>query len=138
MHLRMSHIAANAHHPRQLKRAQIEEILALAEYLPPRERVLIEHVLDKGVPLARIAKLYQRSSRQLQRQAESIIKRLSKRMFRFVALHMSMLPAETRSTARHVVLYGLSLRQTSITMETSIHHVRMHMNVVHAAARLLA
>ena len=134
----MSQIPENVHHPRQLKRAQIEQLLALAEYLLPRERVLVEHVLDKGMPLARIAKLYQRSARKLQRQAMSIIKRLSTHMYRFVALQMATLPTETRTTARHVVLYGLSMRQTSITTGISLHQVRKHMNTVHCTARLLS
>lgn len=138
MQLQMSQIASNAHQPRHLKRDQIEELLALVEFLPPSERILIEQVLDEGMSLARIAKRYQRSTRQLQRQATTIIKRLSNHMFRFVALHMSTLPVETRTTAKYVVLYGLSLREASESTGTSLHRIRGHMNTVHATARLLA
>jgi len=121
-----------------MKRGQVEELLALTAYLPPSDRILMEHVLDTGQSISRIAQLYQRPPRQLQRQANAITKRLSNKLFRFVALHMNLLPAETRPTAKYVVLHGLSMRQTARTIGTTLHHVRQHMNTVQAAARLLA
>ena len=135
---RLSQIAENAHRPRQLKRNQIEELLALADYLPAKDRILIEHVLGQGMPIARVAQLYQRPSRQLQRRTASIIKRLSNKLFKFVALHLNVLPPETRTTAKYVVLHGLSLRETARTTGKSLHQVRQHMSTVQAAARILA
>lgn len=137
MQQQMSQIPANAHHPRHLKRAQIQQLLALAEFLPPADRVLIDHVLGKGMPLPRLAKLYQRSNRQLRRQVEKIIKRLSNHMFRFFALQMNSLPAETRPTAKCIVLHGLTVREASETIGISEYLVRKHINTIRVAARLL-
>jgi len=134
----LGQIPSNAHYSRQFKRSRIEELLALAEYLPPKDRVLIEHVLGKGMPVSRIAKLYQRSPRQLYRQANVIIKRMSDKMFRFVAIHMNTLPLETRPTAKYVILHGLRQRQTAEITGTTLHHVRKHMNTIQATARLLS
>ncbi len=138
MSANLSQISTTAHAQRQLKRKQVQELLALADYLPDKDRVLIEHVLGKGMPVARVAKLYQRPPRQLQRQATNVIKRMSDQLFKFVALHMNTLPAETRTTARYVVLQGKSLRETARSTNTSLHYVRRHMDIVHATARLLA
>lgn len=129
-------ISTRAHAVRQLKRRQIEELLALAEYLPGPDRVLIEHILGKGMPVARIARLYQRPPRLLRRRAETIIKRMSNKLFRFVALRADTLPPETRLTAKYVVLHGMSLRQAAEESGRTLHHVRKHMNTVHATARL--
>ena len=135
---KLGQIANDAHDYRQIKRNQIEELLALAEYLPPKDRVLIEHVLGKGTSVSRIAKLYQRPARQLHRQANVIIKRMSNKMFRFIAIHMSTLPIETRPIAKYVILHGLSMRQTAEITGTTLHHVRKHMNTIQATARLLS
>jgi DNA-directed RNA polymerase specialized sigma24 family protein len=138
MRQQMSQIPEHAHDHRQLKRGHIEYLLALTEFLPPKDRVLAEHVLSQGNRLTTIATLYQRPPRQLQRRAATIIKRISTNMFQFVALQMNTLPAETRATAKYIVLHGLSQRQTSQTIGITIHRVRLHMNTVHATARLLA
>lgn len=131
-------ISTRAHAVRQLKRRQIDELIALAEYLPPTDRVLIEHILGKGMPVARIARLYQRPPRLLRRQAKSIIKRMSDKLFRFVALRSDTLPPEARLTAKYVVLHGMSLRQTAKETGKTLHHIRQHMNTVHATARLFS
>lgn len=137
----MSHkiqqIASDAHDYRHDQRCRAEQYLALAEYLPPRDRVLIEHILGKGMPVAKIAALYQRPARQLHRQANVILKRMSNKMFRFVAIHMNTLPLETRPTAKYAILHGRSLRQTAELTGTTLHHVRRHMNTIQATARLL-
>ena len=131
-----NNLSTRAHDPRQLKRRQVDELVALAEYLPPHDRVLIEHILGKGMPVARIAKLYQRPPRLLRRRAETIIKRMSNKLFRFVAIQNDTLPVETRLTAKYVVLHGMSLRQAAQESGRTLHHVRQHMNTVHATARL--
>lgn len=138
MAARLSQVASTAHSRRQIKRAQIDELLALAEFLPRGERLLIEQVLGQGTPVSTLARLYQRPTRQLQRQVVSVVKRMSNKLFKFVALQMHTLPAESRTVARNVVLHGLSLRQTARKTGYSLHHVRNHMNTVHATARLLA
>lgn len=131
-------LCTRAHDPRQLKRRHIEELTALAEYLPAPDRVLVEHILGKGVPVARIAKLYHRPPRLLKRRADAIIKRMSSKLFRFVALQIDTLPPQTRLTAKYVVLHGMSLRRAADESGRTLHHVRQHMNTVHATARLFS
>ena len=60
MQHQISQISSFAHDHRQQRRRQVEDLLTLAEYLPPKDRVLIEHVLGQGLSVTRIAKLYQR------------------------------------------------------------------------------
>lgn len=132
----VNNLSTRAHAFRQLNRRQVDELLALADYLPQPDRVLLEHVLGRGMPVARIAKLYQRPPRHLQRRATTIIKRLSNKLFKFVAIRTDTLPAEARLTAKYVVLHGKSLRATSRATGQSLHRIRQHMNTVHATARL--
>jgi hypothetical protein len=136
MQHRLSNLSTLAHQHRQIKRQQIDDLLALSAYLPRTDRVLIEQVLGGNLPIAQIAKLYQRPSRHLQRQASSIIKRLSNKMFKFVAIQMCTLPLEVRPTAKYVVLHGMSMRKTAQTSGLTLHRVRQNMNTVQATARL--
>ncbi len=133
-----NNLCTRAHDTRQRKRRQVQELIALAEYLPAPDRVLIEHILGNGVPVAKIAKLYQRPPRLLRRRAETIIKRMSNKLFRFVALRHDTLPPEARLTAKYVVLHGMSLRQAAQASGRTLHHIRQHMNSVHATARLFS
>lgn len=135
---RLQNLPAGIHQHRHLKRRQVDEILALAPYLSQADRTLIEQVIGQGVPVTRVARLFQRPSRQLGRRLESTLKRMSTKLFKYVALQMDTLPCETRNTARSVVLHGQSLRETARTSDMSLYQVRNHMNTIRATARLLA
>jgi len=134
----MSNLSTLAHQHRQIKRRQIDELLALAEYLPKADQALIEQVLRGNLRIAQIARLYRMPPRHLQRKAESIIKRLSNKLFKFVAIQMNTLPVEVRPTARCVVLNGMSMRKTAQVSGITLHRVRQNMNTVQATARLFA
>ena len=136
MHHPLNNLSDQAHLLRQSKRAQIDELRALAEHLPKDDRLLIEQVLDGHMPISHLARMYQQPPRYLQRRAQSILKRLSNKYFRFVALQINTLPHEVRSTARHVILNGQSMRKTAQTSGLTLHRIRNHMNTVHATARL--
>ncbi len=132
----LNHLSDQAHALRHHKRAQMDELRALVEYLPKSDKLLIEQVLEAKIPLAQLARLYDQPPRHLQRRAKSIIKRLSDKYFKFVALQMKTLPPETRTTARHVILHGRSMRKTAEISGLSLHRVRSDMNTVRATARL--
>jgi len=134
----MGNLSILAHQHRQIKRRQIDDLLALAEYLPKADRVLIQQVLRGDLPIAQITRLYRMPPRHLQRKAASIIKRLSSKMFKFVAIQMDTLPVEVRPTARYVVLNGMSMRKTAEVSGMTLHRVRQNMNTVQATARLFA
>lgn len=136
MHKAMNNLSDQAHTLRQDRRRQADEIRALAEYLPTDDRLLIEQVLDGNLPIAQLARLYRQPPRNMQRRAQSIIKRLSDKHFRFVALHMNTLPPEVRVTAKHVILNGQSMRKTADISGQTLHTVREHMSTVRATARL--
>ncbi len=138
MQHRLNNLSTLAHDHRQIKRQQIDDLLALAEYLPKTDRVLIQQILHGDMPVAQIARLYQRHPRHLQRQAMSIIKRLSNNLFKFVAIQMNTLPIEVRPTARYVVLHGMSMRKASQVSGLTLHRVRQYMNTVQATARLFS
>ena len=131
-------LPSQAHTLRHSKRRQVEDLLALAEYLPSTDRNLIQQVLGSDLPISQIAKLYQRPARHLHRQSKSIIKRLSDKHFKFVAIQIKTLPPEVRTTARHVILHGLSLRKAAEVSGKSLHHIRQDMNTVRAAARIFS
>ncbi len=132
----LNNLSDQAHALRHNRRRQIDELRALAEYLPSDDKLLIEQVLDGNLPMAQLARLYQLPARCLQRRAQSIIKRLSKKHFKFVALQMNTLPPEVRATAKQVVLNGQSMRKTAEISGQSLHKVRDHMSTVRATARL--
>lgn len=138
MHRRLNNISSLAHQSRQCKRRQIEELLALAEYLPQADRVLVEQLLGHGQPVAKLAKLYQIPSRHLRRRADTIIKRLSNKLFKFVAIQPESLPNEVRPVARQVVLHGISMRKIALSSGLSLHRVRQYMNTVQTTARLFS
>lgn len=132
----IDHLSSIDPHRLQLKRQHMDELLALAEYLPKTDRVLIEQVLQSGLSISQIAKLSQTPARHLQRRSVSILKRLSNKLFIFVAIRIETLPTETRQTAKLVVIHGLSMRKSSKVSGLSLHTVRQHMNIVHATARM--
>jgi len=136
MQHRLCNLSTLAHQHRQIKRRQIDDLLALAEFLPEPEKVLIEQVLGEDLPIAQIASLYRLPPRHLQRKVMSIIKRLSNKQFKFVAIQMSTLPLEVRATAKYVVLHGMSMRKTAQVSGQTLHRVRQNMNTVQATARL--
>ncbi len=136
MQHKVNHLAADAHAHRQAKRRQIDELLVLAEYLPQADKILVEQVLTGETPIAQIAKLYQRPTRHLKRKAQSIIKRLSDKHFKFVAIQMDTLPLDVRDTAKLVVIQGISMRKVAQTTGMTLHRVRQNMNTVRATARL--
>jgi hypothetical protein len=138
MQHRSGQISTRAHEGRQSKRRQIEEVLALAEYLPQTDRILVEQLLGHGQPVAKLAKLYRMPPRQLQRRADMLIKRLSNKLFKFVAIQPKALPIEVRPIARQVVLHGISMRKTAQISGLSLHKVRQYMNTVQATARLFS
>jgi len=132
----INNLSDQAHALRHNRRAQMDELRALVDYLPKNDKLLIEQVLDGNLPMTQLAKLYHQPARHLQRRAQSIIKRLSDKHFKFVALQIKTLPPEVRTTARHVVLHGLSMRKTAESSGLSLHRVRSDMNTVRATARL--
>jgi len=132
----VNQISTHAHQARHAKRRRIHEILALSHYLPKYEQTLIQQVYEEGLPVARLAHLYQQPPRMMKRRIDLIVKRMSNKLFRFVAMHEDTLPIEVRPTARHVVLQGMSLRRAAKKSGRSLHVIRQHMNTVRATARL--
>jgi len=132
----LNNLSDQAHTLRQSRRSHIDELRTFTEHLPRDDKMLIEQVLDGQLPMTQLARLYRQPARQLQRRAQSIIKRLSDKHFRFVALQMNTLPPEVRNTARHVILHGRSMRKAAEISGQSLHMVRQNMNTVRATARL--
>jgi len=136
MHHRVDHISTSAHEYRQSQRRQVSQMLQLAEHLPDTDRLLIEQFLGQGRPVSHLAKLSGIPIRQMHRRVNSITKRLSKKLFRAVSLQLELLPREARTTAKLVVLHGMSMRKAAETTGLTLHQVRKHMNSIRATARL--
>ncbi len=136
MQHQLSNLSTLAHHRRHIQRQQVDDLLALAEYLPKPDKIFIHQVLSGDLKIAQLARLYQRPPRHLQRKASSIIKRLSNKTFKFVAIQMESLPLNVRTTAKYVVLDGLSMRKASQVSGISLYRVRQDMNTVQVTARV--
>lgn len=124
MRLREERVSAAAVQRRLGQRQQAEFVLAMAEYLPDEERLLIEQVYRDGRPVSELARMSRRSPRQLQRQVRNAVNRLSQRDFQYVVTHEALLPREMRAVARRRCLENRSLRETARVTGQSLHQVR--------------
>ncbi len=105
-------------------RDRMETLLALAEHLPDDERVLLRQVFELGLTVPQIARQTQRPRGHVYRRVQRILRRLNSPLFRYVAGHQRILPAELRAIAGLAVLAGLSVRQTARRARLTLHEVR--------------
>ncbi len=117
-------------------RERVERRLALAEHLPKADRLLLQQVLEKGLPVAQLARLMGRRPQQLRRRIRKLIRHMEQPIYRFMILHADLLSPDTRRTAELVVFGVRSLRQAADELNLSLHQVREHMITVRAIGRL--
>lgn len=118
------------------RRDLIEHLLALAEHLDERDRLLLEQIYKHGLSAAQVASLTGQPTRRLQRHVRRLLKRLDDPLFRFTVARLDLLPPDTRPVARAVFLHGLSLRETAHRTGLSLHRVRRHAETVRTIARM--
>ncbi len=117
-------------------RDRIESLLALAEHLPEEERLLLRQVFELGLTIPQVARQTQRPRGHVYRRVQRILRRLSTPLFRYVAGHQRILPAECRAIASLAVLAGLSVRQIAQRTRLTIHEVRSRVQALKMLARM--
>ncbi len=109
---------------REQRRKRLEQLVNLAEHLEEQDRLLVEHIYKRGLPIGRLAKAAGRRPRALQRRVALLIKRMSSTEFQFLARRSRTLDDQTRRTACRIILQGQSYRHTADAMGLSLHEVR--------------
>ena len=110
--------------PRLMNRDRIERILRLAELLEPRDRLLLEAVLDRGLSTSEVASLTDRSSSWVRRQVHRLMQRLESPHVIWILREANNWPPLRGRIARARFIAGLSQRQTARCLGVSLHRVR--------------
>lgn len=113
-------------------RDRAEDQIALAEWLHPTERALIESVFDRGMTVSRLALMSGDDPRLLQRRFRRLLRRMNSREFREVIRRADTWPVTRRRIARACILQGLTLRRTAEQLRLSIHTVREQLAIIRA------
>ncbi len=118
---------------RRSVRDRAEQFVALAEWLHPTERALIESVFDRGMTVSELALMSGGDPRLLQRRLRRLLRRMNSREFREVIRRADLWPVMRRGIARACILQGLTLRRAAEELGLSVHTVREQLAIIRAA-----
>lgn len=121
---------------RQGARDRVESVLGLAEHLPEDDRLLLRQVYELGLTVPQIARQMQRPRGQVYRRVQRVLRRMGSPLFRYVAGHQRILPAELRPVATHCVLSGLSVRRAADRSRMTLHEIRSRLQALKMLARM--
>lgn len=113
-------------------RERAEDQVALAEWLHPAERALIESVFDRGMTVSRLALMSGDDPRLLQRRLRRLLRRMNSREFREVIRRADAWPVTRRRVARACILQGQTLRRAAEQLRLSVHTVREQIAIIRA------
>lgn len=113
-------------------RERAEDQVALAEWLHPTERALIESVFDRGMTVSQLALMSGDDPRLLQRRLRRLLRRMNSREFREVIRRADTWPVTRRRVAQACILQGLTLRGAAEQLRLSIHTVREQLAIIRA------
>ena len=119
-------------------RDHAERVLALAEHLDERDRLLVEQVYRHGLPAAEVARLLGVRPRTMQRRLARLVERMIDPMYRFVAAHLDLIPEAARAPAKRHFLQGQSQRDVARRLGITLHQVRQHIDAVRTLAEVYA
>lgn len=143
--------------PTRLSRPEAERILALADFLPPADALLLRELLDRGRSIAHIARLQGLPRHRLRTRINRLIARVSDPTFAFVALRRlgpigqrslrtrtlaaaprwpDEWPEPLRITAQLCILDGCSCRDAAIRSGISGHTLRRQLTTLREMGRL--
>lgn len=112
-----------------------EQLVRLAEALPPGDAGLIRGRFAEGLTYRDLAHRYHIDSRRARRQVARLAERLQSPEFRFTLLHEKKLPVRLRKTAKLLFIHGRSLRDTARATGHSLHRVRTDRATLQTLAR---
>ncbi|MEO1236058.1 MAG: hypothetical protein AAFX76_04650 [Planctomycetota bacterium] len=110
--------------PSHAGRDNAEFLLAMARYLDPAGRSLVERVYRDGATPTDLARLSKASPRTVQSRLNRQIERINSPEFRFVVAHLSVLPRNQRAAMRRFYLEGRGLRDTARLTGRTLHETR--------------
>lgn len=140
-----------------LPRPQAERLLALADFLPAADAILLREVLSGGRTLAHLARMLKANRHTLRTRIARLIARASSPEFAFVvARRIGLTPARgthartaphklrwpddwsepMRITAQLCILDGLSLRDAAAHSGVSYHTLRRHQATLRELGRM--
>ena len=117
-------------------RQRAETVLALAEHLPEDDRVLLRQVFELGLTVPQIARQMDRPRGRVYRRVQRVLRRMATPLFRYVAGHQRILPAELRPVATFCVLAGLSVRHAAGRSRMTLHEIRCRLQALKMLARM--
>ncbi|MFA9478528.1 helix-turn-helix domain-containing protein [Phycisphaerales bacterium AB-hyl4] len=116
------------------RRAAAEHVLAMAQHMGHRERVLLEQIYRHGLSITDVARLMNVRPRTLQREVRCLLNRIADPEFGFVVAGQELLPRDVRQVARLVILEGRALRDAAKRTGLTLHRVRCHLATIRAFA----
>lgn len=118
------------------RRRHIEQLLEYALPLPPRDRLVLEFVLNRGQSLGQLAALTGSGVSSLQRRFRALCRHLQSPLYRFFFHHHRQLPPDLEHTGRLVFFQRLSLRRAAAAQNLPLFQVRQQLHVLRTLARL--
>jgi len=120
-----------------MRSANSERILALAAYLPDRDRALIEAVYREGLLPSAVAALRRCTPLSIRRRVARLIARTQRPEFILAATHAHLWTPLRARVVKLCILEGIALRIAADRLGTSIHTVRRELESVHALAEAM-
>lgn len=114
-------------------RDHVERVLRLATMLSPTDRVLVEAIYERQLPVKDVAQLLSRHPATVRRRLHRLLMRLDAPLTRFILAHSHTWPQDRRRIARARHVRGCSQRSTAHMLKLSLHRVRMEDRAVLAA-----
>ena len=110
--------------PRLLTRRMVEQLAALAEFLPPSQQEIAKGVLVDGRTLADISRSMDIDWNVLSRLYARLVRRMKSRPFLLAVRNLDRLEPAEQKFARQAILAGHSFRWLSNRLAISVHMVR--------------
>ncbi len=121
---------------RRLRRELVLRILDRAAYLAPRDRALLEHVYDRGLSVASLARATGLKPRILQRRLVGLLRRIRHPIFLFLIEKPDLVPDDARPAAELWAFHNLPIRCIARRLGLSLHTVRLSLRDMTTLARL--
>lgn len=122
---------------RQWARGHAEELVLLADHLPPGDRELVQAVLRDGQTVRRLARVGGGEPAALSLRLRTLLDRMRSPAFRLVALRGPLLGPDDRRCAQLLFLEGLSLRAAARRTGRPLHEVRRLRDAIRHLVRLV-
>jgi transposase len=109
------------------RREQVDQLLAMAEYLAPDDRALIEAIYGRGLSVRQVARAGCVTPGRITRRLRRLMQRLASPTFRLALTDSQDWPAQRRRIAEMALVKGVSLRDTAASVGVSLYRERQEL-----------